>query len=43
VLVGKKIKNGIILHQHFLFDVVGSSSLPNELQGKETTIEVMST
>jgi hypothetical protein len=31
-------------HFHFLFDVVGSSSLPNELQGiREMTSEVMST
>ncbi len=38
------MENEIVLHQHFLFDAIGSSSLPNELQGiKETTIEVMST
>jgi hypothetical protein len=36
------MENEIVLHQHFLFDVVGSSSLPNELQGiKEMTIEVV--
>lgn len=41
--MGKKIENEIVLHQHFLFDVVGSSSLPNELQGiRETTTKVMS-
>jgi hypothetical protein len=40
--MGKKMENEIVLHQHFLFDVVGSSSLPNELQGiKETTTEVV--
>jgi len=27
------MKNDIFLHQDFLFDGVGSSSLPNKLQG----------
>jgi len=36
--MGKKMENEIVLHQHFLLDVVGSSNLPNELQGiKKTT------
>jgi hypothetical protein len=38
------MENEIVLHQHFLFDVLGSLSLPNELQGiRETTTKMMST
>jgi hypothetical protein len=37
------MENEIVLHQHFLFDVLGSLSLPNELQGiRETTTKMMS-